>query len=64
MHLNGDERRVESGHSVATLLSSLGIHPGVVVVERNREIIRREHFEEVPIREGDKLELVHFVGGG
>ena len=64
VRLNGDERRVAAGHTVATLLAELGVHRAAVVVERNRRIIRQESFDGIEIVDGDTLELVHFVGGG
>lgn len=46
------------------LLEHLDLQPEMVVVERNGEILRRNRYPEVPVEEGDVLELVHFVGGG
>jgi len=62
--LNGEPRRVARGLTVAALLAELGLHPGLVVVEHNREILERARLAETPIAAGDVLELVHFVGGG
>ncbi|HEY8483414.1 MAG TPA: sulfur carrier protein ThiS [Longimicrobiales bacterium] len=62
--LNGDSRRIPAGRTVADLLADLGLHPGLVVVEHNREILDRSRLAEVQVREGDVLEVVHFVGGG
>ncbi len=62
--VNGQERRVERGTTVAGLLEELGLEPRTVVVERNREIIPRDDYGEVTLQETDTLELVHFVGGG
>lgn len=62
--LNGDPREIPAGRSVRALLESLDLHPGMVVVERNREILDREAYGDVVVQEGDVLELVHFVGGG
>ncbi|MFQ5538473.1 MAG: sulfur carrier protein ThiS [Gemmatimonadota bacterium] len=64
VRLNGKEREIEAGHTVRSLLESLDLHPSLVVVELNREILDRERYAEIPVREGDILELVHFVGGG
>lgn len=61
--LNGEERRVPAG-SVSDLLHHLGLQPGMIVVEHNREILARSAYGETRLREGDTLELVHFVGGG
>lgn len=62
--LNGESRRVRTGLSVADLLRDLALRPGMVVVERNREILAREALNATPVEEGDRIELVHFVGGG
>ncbi|MDE2655335.1 MAG: sulfur carrier protein ThiS [Gemmatimonadota bacterium] len=62
--LNGEDRAVEPGLSVAELLHSLGLEPGMVVVERNREILARRELAGTPVEDGDRFELVHFVGGG
>ena len=62
--LNGDLREITGGLTVTELLHELGLHPRTVVVEHNREILRREQLSEVLVQSGDVLELVHFVGGG
>jgi len=62
--INGEEREIPGGSSIRDLLVDLGLNPSLVVVERNREIVERERYDEVEIEEGDALELVHFVGGG
>ena len=64
VRVNGEDRRIAPGLSVKELLESLGLHPGLVVVEHNREILDRDRYGAVRIEEGDVLELVHFVGGG
>jgi thiamine biosynthesis protein ThiS len=63
--VNGDPREVPAGSTVASLLASLELDPRLVVVERNREILRdREAFPRVELARGDTIEIVHFVGGG
>jgi thiamine biosynthesis protein ThiS len=62
--INGEPREVAAALSVEDLLRGLDLHPKLVVVERNREILRRDAYAEVSIEAGDELELVHFVGGG
>lgn len=62
--LNGKDREVVEGLTVHALLESLDLHPGMVVVERNLEILPRDRYDDVRVEEGDRLELVHFVGGG
>jgi thiamine biosynthesis protein ThiS len=62
--VNGEERELETGLSVSSLLEQLGLHPRLVVVERNREILDRSKYEATEVVAGDSFELVHFVGGG
>jgi len=62
--VNGEPRELQAGRSVADLLEGLGLHPGMIVVELNREILERARLASVEVRDGDVLELVHFVGGG
>jgi sulfur carrier protein len=62
--LNGDNRQIREGLTVLDLLSDLGLHPRLIVVEHNREILDRDLYSQTEVRDGDTLELVHFVGGG
>ena len=64
VHVNGEDRQIAPGLTVLGFLETLGLHPGLVVVEHNREILERDRYPDVRIGEGDTLELVHFVGGG
>jgi thiamine biosynthesis protein ThiS len=64
IQVNGTTREVEGGASVADLLKSLGLDGRTVVVERNRQILRRSEIEDVTLEAGDRLEVVQFVGGG
>ena len=64
IRLNGKEREIASGTTVSGLLDELSLVAGMVVVEHNREILARDRYATVRLREGDQLELVHFVGGG
>ncbi|HEX6693977.1 MAG TPA: sulfur carrier protein ThiS [Longimicrobiales bacterium] len=61
--INGEKRTVAEG-SVTALLEQLGLHPRLIVVEYNREILDRGVFDATEVRAGDQFELVHFVGGG
>lgn len=62
--INGDQRRVPALASVQDLLEHLGLDARGVVVEVNENIIRRSYLRETTLNEGDRVELVHFVGGG
>ena len=64
VRVNGKDRDIESGQTVHALLESLELHPGMVVVELNKQILARDAYDEHPVQQGDTIELVHFVGGG
>jgi thiamine biosynthesis protein ThiS len=62
--VNGELREVPGPATLLDLLAHLGLDPRTVVVERNREIVRRPRLGETAVADGDAIELVHFVGGG
>ena len=62
--VNGKERTAPPGVTVREYLESLDLRPELVVVERNRDILSRDHYDDIRLQDGDRLELVHFVGGG
>jgi sulfur carrier protein len=62
--INGEPKEVTEGLSVAALLDELQIRPGRVIVELNRDIVSRQAHDSTALKEGDVLEIVHFVGGG
>jgi thiamine biosynthesis protein ThiS len=62
--LNGEEHEVPAGSTVEDLVRSLELDRRRVAVEVNRKIVAREAYTERSLREGDILEIVHFVGGG
>lgn len=62
--VNGETRRIPSPATLLDLLGHLTLDPRTVVVELNREIIRRPRLGETTLADGDRIELVHFVGGG
>ena len=62
--INGEARTISAGSTVSALLASLELHPRLIVVEHNREILDRAKFDHTMIEPGDVFELVHFVGGG
>ncbi|HEX9661583.1 MAG TPA: sulfur carrier protein ThiS [Candidatus Binatia bacterium] len=64
IRINGEEKEINEGLSLAALLDEFQIRPGRVVVELNRNIIAREAHGSTALKEGDALEIVHFVGGG
>ncbi|MFL5578693.1 MAG: sulfur carrier protein ThiS [Gemmatimonadaceae bacterium] len=63
--VNGERRALPAGTTLADLLRAHELDPRLVVVERNRAILRdRGSFAALVLADGDELELVHFVGGG
>ena len=62
--INGEDREFDSIASLADLVAQLEMKPDRVAVELNRELIRRDRWSETKVSDGDKLEIVHFVGGG
>ena len=62
--LNGERFELDSPMSVAALLAQLDIDPRRVAVEHNLNIIKRQTYADTLIDEGDRLEIVNFVGGG
>lgn len=67
LRINGDERdfsNVSSPFTLAALVEILGMKADRVAVELNRAIVSRDRWAETRLNEGDRLEVVHFVGGG
>jgi thiamine biosynthesis protein ThiS len=64
LHINGQPREFPDGLTVASLVMQLGMKADRVAVELNLEIVPRAKWEMTSLKHGDKLEVVHFVGGG
>jgi sulfur carrier protein len=64
IRVNGEDRDVADGATVASLLELLELPSGRVAVERNKRIVRRATHAETLLAEGDELEIVTLVGGG
>ena len=62
--INGEEREFGALTALSDLIGQLGLKPDRVAVELNRDLISRDHWTKTPLSEGDRLEIVHFVGGG
>ncbi|AZU04468.1 ThiS protein [Glycocaulis alkaliphilus] len=62
--LNGEARDLPAGLSLSAMLTHLGLDPRKVAVERNLEIAPRSAYGDIAIADGDRLEIVQFVGGG
>lgn len=61
--ING-ESRSSAAETLAALVAELGMKPDRVAIELNREIVSRDRWPQTELKEGDQLEIVHFVGGG
>lgn len=67
LRINGDERvfpDAPNPFTLAALIQSLQMKADRVAVELNRDIVPRDHWSETLLHENDRLEIVHFVGGG
>lgn len=62
--INGESREFSSPLSLTALIEQLGMKLDRVAVELNREIVTRDRWSSTSVNEGDRLEIVHFVGGG
>ena len=62
--LNGERFELDQPMSVIALLAKLDIDPRRVAVEHNLAIVKRHRFPEVVVGDGDRVEIVNFVGGG
>jgi sulfur carrier protein len=69
VHINGEEGTFADAASgaaftLSALIESLAMKPDRVAVELNRDIVPRDRWPQTPLKDGDRLEIVHFVGGG
>jgi thiamine biosynthesis protein ThiS len=62
--VNDERRELAAGATVADLVATLGLGPRRIAVELNREIVTRATYAETVLRDGDTIEIIHFVGGG
>ena len=64
IQVNGEDRHFDAPLSIAGLLTDLGVAVGKVAIERNLEIVPKSAYETIDLSEGDRIEIVHFIGGG
>ncbi len=62
--VNGTEREVEPGTTIAALINQLGLRTDRIATERNLQVVPKAQYSETALADGDKLEIVTFVGGG
>jgi thiamine biosynthesis protein ThiS len=64
VHINGESREVQGTPSLAELITELDLPAARIAVELNREVVRRSEWGNTMLRDEDRIEIVHFVGGG
>jgi sulfur carrier protein len=64
IQVNGEPQEVKENMSLPELVASLSLKAEQVAIELNQSVVRRAQWESTRLREGDKVEIVHFVGGG
>jgi thiamine biosynthesis protein ThiS len=64
IQVNGESREMAAGTTVLGLLTQLGLNSGRVAIECNLQILPKATWEETQVAEGDRFEIVQFVGGG
>ncbi len=64
LQINGEDQAYDGPPTLASLIASMGLKSDRVAVELNRDIVPRGQWEKTGLSEGDRLEIVHFVGGG
>jgi thiamine biosynthesis protein ThiS len=62
--INGESREYMSASTLTALVEQLGMKSDRLAIELNRQIVPRNQWEQTALKDGDKLEIVHFVGGG
>ena len=64
VELNGEPKELAEGATLSTLIEQLSLAPERVAVELNRDVVRRADWPATRLADGDRVEIVHFVGGG
>jgi len=62
--VNGEQKEIEPGTRLRTLVSELELKPDRIAIELNRRILRKADWDSTELAEGDAVEVVSFVGGG
>lgn len=62
--INGESKNLSGTHSLAELITELDLPAARIAVELNREVVRRADWSSTMLKEDDRIEIVHFVGGG
>lgn len=62
--INGEKRDLSGNLSIAGMLENLGLPAERIAIELNREVVRKKDWGSVRLNDADKIEIIHFVGGG
>ena len=64
VYVNGERREVSGTASLAELITELELPVARIAIELNREVVRRSEWDTTMLKEDDRIEIVHFIGGG
>jgi len=64
IQINGEREEVSDGLPLSELITRLKLRADQIAVELNRDVLRRSAWESTKLKSGDRVEIVHFVGGG
>ena len=64
IQLNGESREMAEGAMLSDLVNELSLAPARIAIELNQRVVRRDQWARTALAEGDRIEIVHFVGGG
>jgi thiamine biosynthesis protein ThiS len=64
IQLNGESREVSEASMLSDLVRELSLAPARIAIEVNQQVARRDQWARIALAEGDRIEIVHFVGGG
>lgn len=63
IHMNGEDRIVQAG-TLSALVAEMGLEKRMIAIECNLEVVPRSQYECTTLKNGDRIELVHMIGGG
>ena len=64
IHVNGETKEIPAELSLNELLKHLALPDKLIAVELNKEVVRKKDWENIKVKDADKIEIIHFVGGG
>jgi len=64
VQINGESREVRDRSTLSDLVGKLSLAPARIAIELNQQVVRRDQWDQTTLAEGDRIEIVHFVGGG